>query len=94
MLNLGFNLHIPDTVMGLVFIAFGASIPDAISSLLVVRQGLGDMAVTNAIASNVFDILVCLGVPWFIKTAITNPGSNVTVLSRGIHVYHYKTNYK
>ena len=75
--------------MGLVFIAFGASLPDGIASLLVVRQGLGDMAVTNAIASNVFDILVCLGVPWFLKTAIVDPGSNVTVLSRGILQYMY-----
>ncbi|CAG2177523.1 unnamed protein product [Oppiella nova] len=81
---IGFNLHIPDTVMGLVFIAFGASLPDAIASLLVVRQGLGDMAVTNAIGSNVFDILVCLGVPWFLKTAIVDPGSSVTVFSRGL----------
>lgn len=81
---IGFNLRIPDTVMGLDFIAAGASIPDAIASLIVVREGLGDMALTNAIASNVFDILVCLGLPWFIKTAIINPGSSVGVISRGL----------
>ncbi|CAG2121090.1 unnamed protein product [Medioppia subpectinata] len=70
--------------MGLVFIAFGASIPDAIASLIVVRQGLVDMALTNAIASNVFDILVCLGLPWFLKTAIIDPGSHIDVISRGL----------
>ena len=37
------------------------------------------MAVSNAIGSNVFDILVCLGVPWFIKTAIKDPGSTIKV---------------
>jgi Ca2+/Na+ antiporter len=42
------------------------------------------MALTNAIASNVFDILICLGLPWFIKTAIVDPGSSVTVISRGM----------
>jgi sodium/potassium/calcium exchanger 4 len=38
------------------------------------------MAVSNAIGSNVFDILLCLGLPWFIKTAIVDPGSTVKVI--------------
>lgn len=41
------------------------------------------MAVSNAIGSNVFDILVCLGLPWFFKTAIIQPGSYVKVISKG-----------
>ena len=41
------------------------------------------MAVSNAIGSNVFDILMCLGLPWFIDTAIVNPGSTVRVQSKG-----------
>ena len=46
-------------------------------------SGHGDMAVSNAIGSNVFDILVCLGIPWFLKTAVVSPGSTVPVRSRG-----------
>lgn len=42
------------------------------------------MAVSNAIGSNVFDILVCLGVPWFLKTAVVNPGTTVAVTSKGL----------
>jgi Ca2+/Na+ antiporter len=41
------------------------------------------MAVSNAIGSNVFDILVCLGLPWFLQTAIVKPGSYVLVKSKG-----------
>ena len=41
------------------------------------------MAVSNAIGSNVFDILVCLGLPWFMSTAMVHPGSVVKVRSRG-----------
>ena len=48
-------------------------------------SGHGDMAVSNAIGSNVFDILMCLGLPWFMKTAIVDPGSVVKVKSRGNH---------
>lgn len=45
--------------------------------------GLADMAVSNAVGSNVFDILVCLGIPWFIQTCIMKPGSEVQVYSEG-----------
>ncbi|XP_076681281.1 putative sodium/potassium/calcium exchanger CG1090 isoform X2 [Andrena cerasifolii] len=81
---IGSTLGIPDTVMGLTFVAAGVSVPDALSSLAVIKEGLGDMAVSNAVGSNVFDILVCLGLPWFIQTAMIQPGSHVNVISRGL----------
>ncbi|XP_013103436.1 probable sodium/potassium/calcium exchanger CG1090 [Stomoxys calcitrans] len=81
---IGSTLGIPDTVMGLTFVAAGVSVPDALSSIAVIKEGYGDMAVSNAIGSNVFDILVCLGLPWFIQTAIIKPGSHVNVISKGL----------
>jgi len=60
--------------------------------------GYGDMAVSNAIGSNVFDILVCLGLPWFLQTAVFNPGSTVKVYSKGksnlINIIDIKLNFK
>lgn len=84
---IGSTLAIPDTVMGLTFVAAGVSVPDALSSIAVIKEGYGDMAVSNAIGSNVFDILVCLGLPWFIQTAIIKPGSHVNVISKGMYLY-------
>lgn len=81
---IGFTFGVPDTVMGLTFIAAGVSVPDALSGVAVVKEGHGDMAVSNAIGSNVFDILMCLGIPWFIQTAIIKPGSEVKVIHKGI----------
>ena len=46
--------------------------------------GHGDMAVSNAIGSNVFDILMCLGLPWFIATTMVDPGGFVAVQSKGM----------
>lgn len=66
----GTILHIPQLAMALVFLAAGTSIPDALGSIAVAKQGEGDMAVANALGSNVFDILIGLGVPWFIKTGL------------------------
>jgi Ca2+/Na+ antiporter len=59
----------------------GTSVPDALSSLFVAQDGEGDMAVSNAIGSNVFDILMGLGLPWTISAAITF-GAPVHVCSK------------
>ena len=74
-----FNIH--STVSGLTIIAAGTSIPDALSSIAVAKEGYGDMAVSSSIGSNVFDILVGLPVPWIIKTAIVSPGTTVAIKS-------------
>merc|ERR1711907_654757 len=62
---IGVTFGIPDTVMGLTFLAAGTSIPDLLSSVIVARQGLGDMAVSSSVGSNIFDILMGLPIPWF-----------------------------
>lgn len=80
---IGTTLGIPDTVMGLTFVAAGVSVPDALSSIAVIKEGYGDMAVSNAVGSNVFDILICLGLPWFIQTTIIDTGGHVNVISKG-----------
>ena len=81
---IGFTFGIPDVIMGLTFLAAGSSVPDGISSLIVARQGDGDMAVSNTVGSNVFDILLCLGLPWLLKTTAVDLGGYVVVLSGSI----------
>ncbi|XP_066550428.1 sodium/potassium/calcium exchanger 4 isoform X2 [Amia ocellicauda] len=81
---IGYTLGIPDVIMGITFLAAGTSVPDCIASLIVARQGLGDMAVSNTIGSNVFDILVGLGLPWGIQTMAVNTGSVVQINSKGL----------
>ncbi|XP_069812696.1 sodium/potassium/calcium exchanger 5 [Dendropsophus ebraccatus] len=79
----GETLGIPDTVMGLTLLAAGTSIPDTVASVLVAREGKGDMAMSNIVGSNVFDML-CLGVPWFIKTVFVDRSTPVEVNSTGL----------
>jgi sodium/potassium/calcium exchanger 2 len=50
--------------MGLTFLAAGTSVPDLLTSVIVARQGHGDMAVSSSIGSNIFDVLVGLPLPW------------------------------
>ncbi|MCI5218484.1 MAG: hypothetical protein D3914_04665 [Candidatus Electrothrix sp. LOE2] len=61
---------IPPVIVALTLLAAGTSAPDMIASVVVARQGRGDMAVANAVGSNIFDILVGLGLPWLIVMGI------------------------
>ncbi|KAI0229303.1 Sodium/potassium/calcium exchanger 3 [Lamellibrachia satsuma] len=81
---IGFTFGIPDSIMGITFLAAGTSVPDAMASVMVARQGQGDMAVSNTIGSNVFDILIGLALPWFIQTALVSAGSTVAINSNGL----------
>jgi len=57
-------------IMGVTFLAAGTSVPDALASISAAKVGSGDQAVANAIGSNVFDILIGLGLPWFLYGVI------------------------
>lgn len=70
--------------MGITLLAAGTSVPDAYASVHVARAGQPDMAVSNSIGSNVFDILIGLAVPWFLETAVVRPGSYSVVKSSGL----------
>merc|ERR1719149_514698 len=61
--------------MGLTVLSAGTSVPDALSSIMVAQRGLGDMAVSNALGSNVFDILLGLGFPYFLASLIHEPSA-------------------
>lgn len=41
--------------------------------------GMGDMAVSNSIGSNIFDILLGLGFPWALRTLVVDYGSTVSL---------------
>ena len=64
--SIGVTAGIPSVVMGLTFLAAGTSIPDLLTSVIVAKQGEGDMAVSSSIGSNIFDVLVGLPFPWLI----------------------------
>lgn len=58
------------TVMGLVVVAAGTSVPDAMGSYFAAKMGNADMAVSNALGSNVFNIFAGLGIPWLISALV------------------------
>lgn len=66
----GAVIGVCDYIMGLTILAAGTSIPDALSSMYMAREGRGDMAISSSIGSNVFDILVGLPIPVIFKYVV------------------------
>uniref|UniRef100_A0A8C4YVI8 Sodium/calcium exchanger membrane region domain-containing protein n=1 Tax=Gadus morhua TaxID=8049 RepID=A0A8C4YVI8_GADMO len=81
--QVGETFFITEEIMGLTILAAGTSIPDLITSVIVARKGLGDMAVSSSVGSNIFDITVGLPFPWLIYN-ILNDFKNVQVSSNGL----------
>ncbi|NWR63587.1 NCKX1 protein, partial [Bucorvus abyssinicus] len=81
--QVGETIGISEEIMGLTILAAGTSIPDLITSVIVARKGLGDMAVSSSVGSNIFDITVGLPVPWFLYS-VFNSLSPVAVSSNGL----------
>ncbi|SPP89639.1 sodium/potassium/calcium exchanger 3 isoform X2 [Drosophila guanche] len=66
----GVAIHVPTIVMGLTFLAAGSTMPEAVSSLISLRNGENGIGVSNSLGANSLAILLSLGVPWFIKNCI------------------------
>ncbi|KAM9213479.1 sodium/potassium/calcium exchanger 2 isoform 1-T1 [Leptosomus discolor] len=81
--QVGETIGISEEIMGLTILAAGTSIPDLITSVIVARKGLGDMAVSSSVGSNIFDITVGLPLPWLLY-AVINSFAAVTVSSNGL----------
>jgi len=80
-------LNISEAIIAVTILAVGTSIPDLISSVIVSKQGRGGMAISNAVGSNIFDILVGLGLPFLIVIISLGGEANIDVGNIEISVY-------
>lgn len=64
------ELGVSDLVIGLTVVAIGTSLPEVATSVLAAMRGERDLAVGNAIGSNLFNLLAVLGI-----TAIVSPNA-------------------
>lgn len=54
-------LGMSEWLVGMTLVAVGTSLPELATSLVAARRGHSDIAVGNAIGSNIFNVLLCLG---------------------------------
>lgn len=64
-------MHIPSIIIGLTVVAFGTSMPELSVSLSASLKGANELAVGNVIGSNIFNVLVVLGVSACIQPVVT-----------------------
>ena len=76
--RIGETYNIDSALMGLTFLAAGTSVPDLITSVIVAREGHGDMAVSSSIGSNIFDVTVGLPLPWILYSIVFGKGKAVS----------------
>ncbi len=50
------------TLIGLTIVAMGTSLPELVTSIVAARKNEVDMAIGNAVGSNIFNILMVLGI--------------------------------
>lgn len=81
-LGLAEHFGLDDTVVGLSIVAIGTSLPELAASVVGASRGEHEIAVGNVLGSNMFNLLVVLGLPGIIA-----PGAiNDAVMSRDFPV--------
>jgi Ca2+/Na+ antiporter len=75
---------VSEVVISIILLSAGTSVPDLLTSIIVTRQGHGDMAISSSIGSNIFDVTICLPVPWLLNALLSHPmGLDLPVLPSG-----------
>ena len=60
--TIALGIGISENLVGLTIVAFGTSLPELVTSLVAAKKNQIDMAVGNVVGSNIFNILMILGV--------------------------------
>lgn len=70
--SLARKLKIPSLIVGLTIVAMGTSAPELAVSVSAAVSGSNSIAISNVIGSNIFNLLVVLGVCSAVKPIVTN----------------------
>ena len=60
--TIAINWGISETLVGLTIVSLGTSLPELVTSIMAVKKGETDIAIGNVIGSNIFNILMVLGI--------------------------------
>ncbi len=71
------TLGISEKVIGLTILAIGTSLPELVTSVVAAVKGNDDIAIGNIIGSNIFNMLMIIGVTAFITPLAYNVTYNV-----------------
>jgi cation:H+ antiporter len=71
------QFNISEKIIGLTILAIGTSLPELVTSLTAAIKGNSDIAIGNIIGSNIFNILLIIGISAIISTLNYNITYNI-----------------
>ena len=74
------TVGISEKVIGLTILAIGTSLPELVTSVMAAIKGNDDIAIGNIIGSNIFNMLMIIGVTAAITPITYNPTYNVQLI--------------
>ena len=74
---LNLNEDLVKSLVGLTIVAVGTSLPELVTSVVAAKKGQNEMALGNVIGSNIFNIVLILGVSGTVNPLVT--GSTIIV---------------
>lgn len=92
------SLGVSDAVIGLTIVAGGTSLPELATSMVSAKKGNSDIAIGNVIGSNVFNILMIIGITGLVKpmhiAGITTLDLIMMLASMLLMLFFCRTTYK
>ncbi|KAL0278850.1 UNVERIFIED_CONTAM: hypothetical protein PYX00_000539 [Menopon gallinae] len=85
--TIGETIGVPDSVMGMVFMAAGGSVVEVYAVFYKVRRGECSIGLSNSMGCNSLDVTLCMALPWFVRCLIPQGEtgiSHVLIKSPGI----------
>lgn len=73
--QIALSFHLSETLIGLTIVAIGTSLPELVTSVVAAKKGESDIALGNVVGSNIFNILLILGVSAAIKPIVVTTDS-------------------
>lgn len=77
---IGATFGMSQSLIGLTIVALGTSLPEFVTSVVAARKGENDMAIGNVIGSNIFNVLLILGVSSSVSPIKVTPIAVIDVL--------------
>ena len=69
-----------EKIISVTILAIGTSLPELVTSLSAAIKGKSDIAIGNILGSNIFNMLLIIGVSAMIKPIVYNTGYNIDML--------------
>lgn len=78
--KIGLAVGMSEALVGLTICSIGTSLPELVTSIAAAKKGQTDMAVGNVVGSNIFNILLILGVSGSISPIVIDPAKVTNTL--------------